>query len=76
MKDLKLDKERMDWLTDRTNRSKNQTQFLFDLLDGDWNRLLLLEVKVKNNFLYYCPGDLESVVEVESLPLGDNWLSK
>jgi D-hexose-6-phosphate mutarotase len=59
-----LDKERLNWLTDRTNRSNNQTQFLFQLVDGDFEKLKALEVQVKNCFVFYCPGDKEAVEEV------------
>lgn len=68
-----LDKERLDWLTDRTNRSNNQTQFLFNLLNGDYEKLLRLEEQVKNCFLFYCPGDLESVEEVLNMTPKDNY---
>jgi hypothetical protein len=60
----KLEKELMDWLTDKTNRSPHQTQFLFDLLDGDYEKLLALELQLANCMVNYCPGDLEAVEEV------------
>jgi hypothetical protein len=60
----KLDKERMEWLTDLTNRHPRQTQFLFDLLDGDYEKLLALELQLANCMVNYCPGDLETVEEV------------
>jgi len=44
------------------NRSKHQTQFLFELCDKDFDKYLLLEEKIKNNFLG-CPGDKETVDE-------------
>jgi hypothetical protein len=59
-----LDKERLNWLSDRTNRSNGQTQFLFQLVDGDFEKLKELEVQIKNCFLFYCPGDKECVEEV------------
>lgn len=60
----KLDDERLDWLVLRTNRSKGQTQFLFNLLEGDFEKLKLLEMKIKNCLLYYCPGNMEEVEKI------------
>jgi len=56
-----LDKERLDWLTDKTNRSRQQTQFLFQLVDGDFDKLQKLEVQIKNCHYNSCPADRESV---------------
>lgn len=47
----------IEWLTDRTNRSINQTKFLYEIL-GDWNLLLELEYAIKTFHCCYCPGDL------------------
>jgi len=59
-----LDNERLNWLTDRTNRSNSQTQFLYQLVDGDFERLKQLETKIKNCFYSGCPADNETVEEV------------
>ena len=64
MKQYKLDKETLDWLTSLTNRSFGQTQFLFNLLEGDLEKLKQLEMQLANCFVGYCPGDLESVEAV------------
>jgi hypothetical protein len=61
---FELDKDRLDWLTKQTNRSTGQTQFLFQLVDGNFRKLKKLEVKIKNNSLFYCPADKSSVKEV------------
>jgi hypothetical protein len=69
-----LDKERLNWLTDRTNRSNGQTQFLYQLVDGDFEKLKELETQIKNCFLFYCPGDKESVEEVMKMtPICDDF---
>ena len=63
-----LDKEKLDWLTSRTNRSNGQTQFLFQLVDGDFEKLKLLEMQLKNCFVGYCPGgkkDVERIMNLE-----------
>ena len=57
-----LDKERLTRITDITNRSEGQTQFLFQLVDGDFEKLLLLEKQLKR--LSYCPGDKEEVDKI------------
>ena len=62
-----LDKETLDMFSAKVNRSKNQTQFLFNLVDGDFEKLKQLEVQLKNCFCYYCPGDKEEVENVLKL---------
>lgn len=59
-----LDKERLNWLTSKTNRSNHQTQFLFQLVDGDFEKLQELELKMKNCFYWDCPSDKEEVDKV------------
>jgi len=70
-----LDLERLNWLTDRTNRSNNQTQFLFDLVDGDFEKLKTLETQIKNCFLFYCPGDKDEVDKVLKMEPKDDSFS-
>jgi hypothetical protein len=65
--------ELLENLTDVTNRSVNQTKFLLDLVDGDFDQLVALEYKVKNNHLSYCPGDKEEVKNVLSMGDGSGW---
>lgn len=62
-----LDKQRLDELTSVTNRSDGQTQFLFQLVDGDFRKLMLLESKIKTNHVGYCPGDKEEVEKILNL---------
>lgn len=50
-----LDETRLNFLTQTFNRSKNQTLFLYNLLEGDFDKLLVLEYKIKRNFINYCP---------------------
>lgn len=70
-----LDKERLNWLTDRTNRSNGQTQFLFQLVDGDFEKLKRLEMKIKNCFYFACPDDKETVAEVMNMQSTREWFS-
>jgi hypothetical protein len=52
----KLNKEVLEWLVGKTNRSMSQTKFLFNIL-GDWKLLLELEESIKIFHCYYCPGN-------------------
>jgi hypothetical protein len=56
--------EFVERLSKVTNRSRGQTLFLLDLLDNDVFKLLELEEKLRNNSLFYCPGNRESCEEV------------
>lgn len=57
----KLDDDKLKWITTKTNRGAGQTQFLFNLVDGNFDKLKRLEEKIKNTFYFACPGDLEMV---------------
>jgi len=59
-----LDKERLNWLTNQTNRSNPQTQFLFQLCGRCFEKLKHLEHKIKNCYYFACPADVETVDEV------------
>lgn len=63
----------LDDFTSVTNRSVGQTKFLFDLLDGDVNKLVDLEYKLKNNFVSYCPSDKNEVEKVLNMSDGTGW---
>ena len=75
MKTYKLDDYLLNWLTDRTNRSNAQTQFLFQLVDGDFNKLKDLEVKIKNCHVSYCPGDKDEVNNVLAMVENHKWFT-
>lgn len=65
----KLDDEKLKWLVSKTNRSVNQTQFLFNLVDGDFSKLKRLEEKIKNTFYGGCPSTKD---EVDGIMAMDN----
>jgi hypothetical protein len=69
----KLDKDKLDWLTSKTNRSKEQTQFLFQLVEGDFEKLKQLEMKIKNCFYSVCPTDKETVGEIMNMQQTNEW---
>ena len=64
--------------TNRTNRSRSQTEELFKLINdkilipfscnGDMNLLCELEEKLHNNFLSYSPASVEEINTVLSMP--------
>jgi len=63
-KNLHTNAELLGLFTDLTNRKPHQEVFLFDLLNGDFDKLVELEEKLHRNFLFYCPGDLEECEKV------------
>jgi hypothetical protein len=72
---FELDKEKLEWLSDKVNRSRGQTLFLFQMVGGDFEKLKALEVQIKNCFVYYCPADVEEVEKVMALVPKSNWFT-
>lgn len=68
-----LDEETLNELTNKTMRSKGQTQFLFNLVDGDYNKLVELEEQLKNTFSNFCPDTKEEVNEVMTKEVKNKW---
>lgn len=69
-----LNKQVVEAVSRAANRSRAQTQFLFDLCDRNLPKLLKLEEKIKNTFTFYCPGDKETVEHVLKLKNKTNLL--
>lgn len=65
----KMDENTLDKLTTIFNRSKIQMNFLFQLVDGDLEKLKELEIKIKNNHIHYCPGDKEEAQIILNMKL-------
>ena len=65
----------VDWLSNQTNRHERQTLFLLDLLNGDFQKLVQLEMQLKNCFCFYCPGDLTEVETVLAMEPRTNLLT-
>lgn len=59
-----LSKADMDYMVEKTNRSKFQTLFLFNLVDGDLQSLKNLEMQLRNCLCFYCPETKEEVQKV------------
>jgi uncharacterized protein YlaN (UPF0358 family) len=70
-----MDKEQVDFVSTKFNRSKTQVQFLFQLVDGDFDKLLQLEVQMKNLFVSYCPSDKEEVRKIMEKKPTSTWFS-
>ena len=70
-----LDREQLNWLTDQTNRSNAQTLFLFQLVDGDFEKLKQLEIKIKNYHHCSCPNTKEEVEEILKWESKSNWFT-
>lgn len=71
----KLDKEQLKDLTSKTLRGESQTQFLYQLVDGDLNKLKELETKIKNCFYSACPDTKEEVEMLMSMESKSNSFS-
>ena len=61
---FRLEKEKLDFIVERTNRHPMQVQFLFQLVRGDYEKLKELEEKLKNNFIPYCPSTFSEVERI------------
>ena len=65
----------LDKFINATNRSKSQTNFLFDLCDGNFQKLVRLEEKIKNNFLDYYPNNKEEVEKILAMEDESSWFN-
>lgn len=72
-KKYELDEVRLQWLSEETNRSLGQTNFLYNLVAGDWEALLALERQIKRCFVSYCPGDEVEVIKVMAMTPQREW---
>lgn len=72
VKRFKKDKNIFDRLSDVTNRSVDQTKFLFELVDKDLLKLIELEEKIKNNH-QATPGDKEAAEKILNMGYGKYW---
>ena len=70
-----MNNDLLDKFIDATNRSKGQTNFLFDLCDGNFQKLVRLGDKIKNNFLGYCPNDKEEVEKILTMEDESGWFN-
>ena len=70
-----LDEDLLIRFVKSTNRSKAQTNFLFELCGGDFQKLVLLEEKIKNNFLDYCPKNKDEVESILNMEDESGWFN-
>jgi len=71
----KLTRDQLDWLTQLTNRSSEQTQFLFELCEGNFLRLCSLEEKIKSNHSTQCPKNKAQIESILGSKTKDNWFN-
>jgi hypothetical protein len=70
---MKISEDRIIWIINQTMRSKNQTLFLLNLLDNDFEKLKDLEENIKNMNLNYCPGSKEEIVKILKMKPSNEW---
>ena len=71
----KIEQDQLEWLTQLTNRSFEQTQFLFDLCEGDFLHLCKLEEKIKNLHFTQCPNTKADIQNILSTKNTKNWFN-
>lgn len=62
---FELTKEQL-FVLSKYNRSTSQSQFLYQLVNGDFEKLKQLEDKIKYLHLSYCPSSQNEVEDVFS----------
>lgn len=62
-----LDAETITYLVYHTNNSHYQLNWMYNLVNGNIDKLKLLIYKIKNNFIYYVPSDVKEVNHILSL---------
>jgi len=62
---FELTKEQL-FVLSKYNRSTSQSQFLYQLVNGDFEKLKQLEDKIKSLHLSYCPSTQSEVEDVFS----------
>jgi len=68
-----MNKRLIDKISTIFNRSVQQTNFLFELMDNDFQKLIDLELKIKNNFIHYCPSNLNEVDSIMKIDNKSDW---
>jgi hypothetical protein len=54
-------------ISDKVNIHQSQVLYLYQLVDGDIDKLKLLILQMKRNFINYCPGDKNEVYNILNL---------
>jgi len=70
-----MEQDQLEELIKKTNRSRGQTLFLFQLVDGDFEKLKDLESKIKNSLYICCPGDKDEVDKILSTKCENKWFN-
>lgn len=64
---MELTEEQLALAQELSNRSKNQSNFLYELCDFDFDKMMLVENKIKEKFLCYCPSNKEELTKLLSI---------
>jgi hypothetical protein len=64
----KEEKDFIEWVSTKYNRSTNQTKELFNLCDNQPFKLMRLENTIKEKFIKYCPADEKTINEILNTP--------
>jgi len=70
-----MDQIELEELIKKTNRSRGQTLFLYQLVDGNYKKLKELETKIKNTLYICCPGDKNDVDEILAKKCENSWFN-
>jgi len=65
----------LDKISTATNRNLNQTKFLFELVGSDFDKLIELEIKIKNTFTGFCPSTTDEVETILKLKNKTNYFN-
>ncbi len=63
----------LEFYSNKFNRALNQTKFLFELCGNNYDELMLLEIKIKNGHVFYCPGTKEEVKKIMLTSPSSGW---
>ena len=63
----------LERLSNATNRSLRQTQFLFELVERNLTTLIRLEEQISNCFIAYCPDNKDRIDEILALTPRSNY---
>lgn len=69
----KLNEDLSYWLCNQTNRSKTQTLYLYQLVDGNFEKLVALEEQIKNTHYHACPDNKQDVDFIMKMKPKTKW---
>ena len=61
---------KMTALSKAVNRNRPQLEMLLNLCDGDFNRLMMLEQRIKERHMFFCPStkiEVDRIMNMEAV---------